>query len=109
MGQVAVVHGEAIVMLSHRHDEPGAGVLEELRPFRRIEILRLEHGNEVFVAEFGMVAPGLAVMFECGVVLQVHAPRIPLIAECGYAVRSPVDEDAEFGIHVPFGDFVLAQ
>ena len=96
-------------MLGNRHDKLRAGVLEQLRPLVGVIVLRREHGDEVLVTEFGVVAPGLAVMFKRRVILQVHAPRVPLVAKSQHAVRSPMDEDAELGVDIPLGNFVLLQ
>ena len=41
--------------------------------------------------------------------LYVHIARIPLAAECGYGIYAPVNENAEFGVYVPFRNAVLLQ
>ena len=97
------------MVLGHRHDKAGAGVFEKLRPFRGVEALGSEHGDEVLVTEFAVVAPGLTVMLIGRVVLEVHAPRIPFIAVGGYTVGTPMDEDAKLGVDIPVGNPVLAQ
>ena len=50
IGEAGVVHGEAVVMLSHGNNVLRAGVLEELRPDFCVEVLGAEERNQVLVA-----------------------------------------------------------
>ena len=41
--------------------------------------------------------------------IEVHSPRVPLVAERRDGVDAPVDEDAELGVLVPVRDIVPGQ
>ena len=97
--QLAVVHGKSVVMLCRGNDVAGTSLAEQFRPGLRVELLCLEHRDEVLVAKLALLAPPLLMVAAHGV---VHVLGIPLAARSRYAVDSPVDEDAELGIHEPF-------
>jgi hypothetical protein len=101
VGEGAVVHGEAVVVLGHGNHIAEAGGLEERRPSPGVELLGLEHRDEVLVAELGLRTIGGEVVRELLLALLVHVPGIPLVAECGHGVDAPVDEDPELGVLVP--------
>ena len=50
VAQSAVVHGKAIVMLGDRHHVLRTRFLKQLGPGTGVEVFRLEHGDEIFVA-----------------------------------------------------------
>ena len=109
VGDVAAVHLEAVVMLGHGNHILRAGTAEQVGPGGGIELFRLEHGNEVLVAELLLRAVGLDVMLELLRALDVHVAGIPLAAEGGHAVHTPVDENAELQLLVPVGGLVAGQ
>src|ERR1039458_5623122 len=51
IAQSAVVHGKTIVMFCHRYYVLCTRFFEQVGPCRRIEVLGLEHGDEIFVPE----------------------------------------------------------
>ena len=107
--QVAVVHGESIVMLGHGDDILRSCLAEKLRPLVGIELLGLEHRDEVFVTELGVRAVSLDVMLILARVLDVHVARIPFAAESRDRINTPVDEDAELAVAEPFGKVVMGR
>src|SRR5689334_5197131 len=106
IAQSAVIHRKAVVMLCHRYDIFGAGLLEQLCPGSGIEVRGLEHRNEVLVSE--LVLPTV----RCNVVLvffgtdAVHASGVPLTSEGWHRIDAPMDKDAELRVPVPFGSFI---
>ena len=56
-----VVHVEVIVVTGNRHDEMGADILDEFHESIRIPFLSLEHGNEILIPKFRVVAIALVV------------------------------------------------
>mgnify|MGYP000344961181 CR=1 FL=1 len=107
--EAAVVHGEAVVVLGHRHLVAGAGLLEEGRPPIGIKSFTPEEGNEVLVAELRLGTVGGPVVGELARAGPVHVARVPLVAKGGNGVDAPVDEDAELGVEVPLGNGVALQ
>jgi hypothetical protein len=104
-----VVHREAVVVLGHRHHVARARGPEERGPAPGVELLGPEHGDEILVAEARLGSEGRDVMTEGGLVLLVHVPRVPLVAEARHGIDAPVDEDPELGIQVPLGHGVFLQ
>ena len=78
LGQVAVVHREAVVMLRHGDHVFRSGLPEQLGPRVGIELLSPEHRDEVLIAELRLRAIGRNVMFERRTAQNVHVARIPL-------------------------------
>ena len=109
VGDVALVHLEAVVMLRHRHHILCPGFFEQVGPGVRGELLRLEQGDEILVAERLVGAVGLDVMLKLPAALNVHVAGIPFAAEGGHGVNAPVDEDAELGVPVPLRGLEGAQ
>ena len=107
VGELRVIHGEAVMMLGDRHHVTCAGFTKQLRPRARIELLRLEQGNEVLVTEPVLRTVGFTVVRVLRGPLAVHIARIPLIAEPRNRIDSPVNENAEAGFLVPLGHAVL--
>ena len=89
------------MVLGDGHDVAGARGLEQRRPLPGVELLGPEHGDEVLVAETRLRPPGFDVVPEGRLVLLVHVPGIPLVAESGYGVDAPMDEDPELRVLVP--------
>ncbi len=109
---LGVPHGEAVVVLGHGPGEAGAGLLEELRPLIRIELLRGEHGDVVFVAEPIERAIGLLVVLAClGVRVHVQLVAIPggIASKGRHGVDTPVGVDSEFPIPKPPRRWVAPQ
>ena len=112
MGVVRVIHGESVVMLGDGHDVTGAGILEEFRPRHGVEVLGLEHRDEILVAEFRRRAVGVAMVLinpATAFLRLIHFAGIPFVAESGNRIHAPVDEDAELGVLIPGGDFVFGE
>ena len=63
VAKTAVVHGEAIVMFGDRNDVFRSRFLEQTSPGSGIEVLGLEHGDEIFVTELVLRAVGRDVVF----------------------------------------------
>ena len=101
VGERAVVHREAVVVLGDRHHVPRARLLEQRRPLRGVESLGRERRDEVLVAERRLRPVGGHVVRELRRALLVHVARIPLVAERGHRVEAPMDEDAELAVLVP--------
>jgi hypothetical protein len=89
------------VVLKYRNDVSCSRILEELGPGLRIEVLGLEHRNEVLVTELGQQPIGSHVMFIDGRPFQIHLARIPLVSICWYGVQTPMDEDAKLCVPIP--------
>ena len=109
MRDLAGIHLKAVMMLRHRHHILCAGLRKQLRPFIGIKILRPEHGNEVLVAEFRVLSIGLHMMLEFPRILYVHIAGIPFAAKARNAVDSPMDENAELGVSIPFRHLIAGQ
>src|SRR5580704_11089629 len=77
-----------------------------MRPRLRIELLRLKHRNEVFVAELVLRPISRNVMFENIASLGVHLARIPLTAKSRHRIDPPMNEDAELRVLVPLGNLI---
>ena len=107
--EAAVVHREAIMVFSHRHDVACAGCLEQGGPSRRVEVLRREARDEILVAEPRLRAVGRNVVRELLLVALVHVPRVPLVAKRRHRVDTPMDEDAELRVLVPVGHLVARE
>ena len=106
---LAFVHLEAVMVLRHRYHVLSACPGEQLRPGIRIELVRREHGDEILIAEFRMFPIGLQMVLILRGIFYIHVPGVPLAAESGHAVDSPVNEDAELGVSVPFRYIVPGQ
>src|SRR6185437_14331604 len=76
-------------------------------PLLRIKFLRLEHRNEILVPKLGEWSICCQMMFIFLGSLPVHVPGIPFIAERGNGIDTPVNEDSEFRIFIPFGYLIL--
>ena len=61
-------------MLCHRYDVLSACLAEKLSPLLRVELLRLEHGDKVFVTEILMIAICLNMVIKLIRALNVHIP-----------------------------------
>ncbi len=83
-----------------------AGAGEEIDPFVGVEFFGAEHGDEVFVAEFGEWAVGGDLVLVGGAAGDVDVAGVPLVGEGGDGVDAPVDEDAELGVLEPGGSAV---
>ncbi|OPZ04340.1 MAG: hypothetical protein BWZ10_03178 [candidate division BRC1 bacterium ADurb.BinA364] len=107
----AIVHREAVVMLGHGHDKSRPGLLEQRRPVRRIELLGLEHRDEILVAELLLRAVGFDMMVEIMpffvFLVQIHQSRIPFVAKGRHAIGAPMNENAEFVVFIPFGNAIV--
>ena len=109
VGDVTLIHLEAVMVLRHGHDVLRAGLFEQLRPGVGRELLRLEQGDEVLVAEILVGAVGFQVMLILAGALDVHAAGVPLAGVAGHGIHAPVDEDAELGAPVPIRHLEAAQ
>jgi len=104
-----VVHGEAVAVLGDRNDVLCACAGEEIEPHIRVEVLRAEHRDEVFVAELRLWAVSGNVVLKRRAAGDIHVARVPLVSECRNGVDAPVNEDAELGITEPAGRAVLRE
>ena len=52
------------MVLGHRPRELGPGHREQIRPFLRVELLRLEPRDEILVPKVRLIAEGLLVVLE---------------------------------------------
>src|SRR5579871_4815501 len=109
VGEIAVIHGKAVVMLKDRNYIFSTGVLEELRPRLGIVVLGLEHRDEVLIAELRQRAIFFNVVLIDSRARKVHLAWIPLVAESRNGVKAPVDENAEFRIFVPVWNLVARE
>src|SRR5450631_3023250 len=107
VAQAAVVHGETVMMLGHGHHIFRSRFFEKLCPSDSIEVLGLEHRNEILIAELflGAVHSDLVLVFVSA--LLIHGPGIPLIAESWDGIDAPMNENPELCVSVPFGNLVL--
>jgi hypothetical protein len=106
-GIAGIVHTEAVMVLGDQVDIFGAGLLEELRPFLRVEELRLEIPDEFLVLKMLPIDPVME-GFGGRVGIPVHIP-VPLgedtlPREGRDGIDAPMDEDAELRIGEPLGD-----
>ena len=102
-GELRVVHGEAVSVFSDGDDVASSGAGEEIEPLVSVEVLSLEHGDEVLVAEGGLRAVGGDVVLEGGVAGNIHVAGIPLVCVCRDRVDAPVEEDSELCVLKPDG------
>ncbi len=109
IGDVRVVHCESIVMLGHGDDVASAGVFKEFGPVVGIPFGSGEKRDKIFIAESVLRAEVVAVVLEGGIFLLVHIAGIPFVFRAGDRVDTPVNEDAEFGVLIPLGNFVVAK
>src|SRR5690242_9093197 len=72
-------------------------------------MLRLEHRDQVFVAEFVLLPVCLDVMPVFWRSLDVHHSRIPFATESRNRIRSPMNKNPELRVLVPLGHFVVLQ
>src|SRR6202011_481227 len=72
-------------------------------------LLGFEHGDEIFVTELGQWPIGAYMMLVHLRPLEIHLAGIPLAAERGDGIDTPVYEDAELRIPVLIGHFVLRE
>src|SRR3546814_6481968 len=79
-------------MLGYRDDVFRAGVGEEFHPGGGIELLRLEHRDEVLVAELRLRPVRLEVVLVGGVARHVHVARIPFVRERGHRSEEHTSE-----------------
>ena len=96
-------------MLKYRNDILCSGVLKQRSPRLRIKLLCLELGNEVFVTELSKRPIGRYMMLIDRRTFQVHLTRVPLAAEGWYRIHTPMDEDAELRIPIPFRGLVVGE
>src|ERR1051326_8155842 len=90
IAQSAVVHGKAIMMFRDRHDILCACLLEQISPCRRIEMLGLEHGDEIFVPELVLRSIRRNVMLVRVESRFIHISWIPLVAKGRNGIGSPM-------------------
>jgi hypothetical protein len=102
-GELRVVHGEAVAVFGDGDDVASSGAGEEIDPLVGVEVLGLEHGDEVLVAEGGLRAVGGDVVLEGGVAGNIHVAGVPLVCECRNRVDAPVEEDSELCVLKPGG------
>ena len=93
-------------MLGDRHHVLRAGAPEQVRPAIGVEVLGLEHGDEIFVSKFRLRAVSLHVVLINWVIHQVHITWIPFVVEGGNRIDAPVNEDPELRILIPFRHLV---
>ena len=96
-------------MLKYRHHVLRSGYLKQARPCDRVEMLRLEQGNEVFVPELVRRAVGRQMVLVLLRVRSIHVAGIPFAAKRRHGVNAPVNEDPELGVAIPIGYFVLLE
>ena len=89
------------MVLKYRNDVSCSRILEELCPGLRIEVLGLEHRDEVLVTELGQLPIGSHMMFIDGRPFEIHLARIPLASIRWYGVQAPMDEDAKLCVPIP--------
>src|ERR687897_743771 len=106
---VSVVHGEAVMVFGNGYDEVGSRLTEQLHPLSRVEEIRGELRDEILVAELVLLTVGRPVVLELRSALLIHPARVPLIAEGGDGVDTPVNEDAELGVAKPAGRLIGRQ
>ena len=102
-GDLTFVHLKAVMMLCYGNNIFSAGGLNHPCPFVRVKPFSFEHGYEVFIAEIGVPAVCLDMMFKFGAALNVHIAGIPFICKSRNTENAPVNENAEFCSPVPFG------
>src|SRR3954467_9898175 len=98
IGQSTVVHRESIMMLEYGDHVFCAGLAEEDCPGMRIEVLSLEHGNEVFVAEFRQRTISSNLVFIFVAAWLVHVSRIPFVSIRRHREGRPVNEYSKFRV-----------
>ena len=94
-------------MFGHGNHIFGTGSLEQFHPFVGIELLGLEHGDEVLVAELGVGTVGFDVVLVFVGALLVHKTRVPFASICRNGIGAPVDKDTEFGVGKPLREFIV--
>ena len=94
------------MMLKDWHDIHRPRLFEQMRPRLRIELLRLEHRDEVFIPKLVLRSVGHNVVFIFLASLHIHQPRIPLAAKCRHRVNTPVNENSELRVLVPLGNLI---
>ena len=109
MRYLAAVHLKAVMMLRHGNHIPCTGLPEQLRPFVRVKMFCLKHGDKVLIAEFRMLPIGCNMMLILRRTLDVHIAGIPFAAEGRNTVDAPVDKDTEFGVLIPRGNPIGGQ
>src|ERR1700694_466579 len=72
-------------------------------------MLGFKHWDEIFVTKFILRSVCRNVVLVLGRAGGIHVARIPLVAECGDRIDSPVNEDSELCVFVTFGDFVILE
>src|SRR5579859_2559310 len=107
VAQPAVVHSKAVVMFCNGHDVFCTGFFEQLGPGGRIKMFGLEHGDKVFIAELVLWSVSSDVVLVCVESRLVHISGIPFTAKSWNRVSSPMDENAELCVPVPFRHFIL--
>ena len=98
---VGAVHRKAVTVFCDRNDIPGSRPGKEIDPGCRIEVLRLKHGNKIFVPEFFQRAVGGDLMLVGGVGRNVHVAGVPLAPECRNGIHTPVKKDSELCVLKP--------
>ena len=91
------------MMLEHRDNVFRSRLMKQAGPSSRIEVLRLEHRNEILISKFidrAICADVVLVFFG---IPPVHVTRVPLAAESRNRVNTPMNENPELRIPVPFG------
>src|SRR5215467_2862310 len=107
IAQPAVVHGKAVVMFCNGHDVFCTRFFEQLAPGGRIKMLGLEHGDKVFISELVLWSVSSDMVLLCVESRLIHISGIPFTAKSRDRVSSPMNENAELRVLVPFGYFIL--
>src|SRR5512133_3766369 len=95
------------MVLGYRHNKPCPRSAEEIGPGLRIVLLRLKHGDKIFIAKLALRPIGFNVMFKFWRPLEIHIPRIPFISKGWHAVQPPVNKYAKFLIQIPIWCLIL--
>src|SRR5882672_12968610 len=106
VGKPAVIHGESIMVLKDWHYIFRARIFKKMRPRSRIEFLRFKQRNKILVTEFILCAIHSNVMLVFRRARNIHVPRIPLVAESGYGINAPMNENAKLRILIPSRDLI---
>src|ERR1700732_3217908 len=77
VGEAAVIHREAVVMLKNWNNVLGSGLFEQARPGCWIEVLRPKHGDEILVPELSERTESAEVVLVFVRFRPVHIARIP--------------------------------
>src|ERR1700758_803370 len=83
VGEVGLIHGEAVMVLGYWNNIARARVMEELCPRSRIKVLSRESGNEVLVAKTRLRTVCGDLVRKIRRSLLIHIARVPFATKSG--------------------------